>query len=49
MTNKELEKELKERGYDVTRIIYSPERKIDYLIVSTEHFPKSMFGGLIAE
>ena len=49
MTNKQLEKELKERGYDVTRIIHSPERKIDFLIVTTKHFPKSMFGGLIAE
>ena len=34
MTNKKLEKELKEKGYDVTRIVYSLERKIDYLIVS---------------
>ncbi|ENA1807880.1 hypothetical protein ABF226_002328 [Flavobacterium psychrophilum] len=41
MTNKELEKELKERGYDVTRIIYSPERKIDYLIVSVKEVPNS--------
>ena len=49
MTNKKLEKELKERGYDVTRIVYSPERKIDYLIVTTKPFPKSMFGGLIVE
>ena len=39
MTNKELEKELKEKGYDVTRIVYSPERKIDYLIVSVTEIP----------
>ena len=40
MTNKQLEKELKERGYDVTRIVYSSERKIDYLIVSVTEIPK---------
>ncbi len=39
MTNKQLEKELKERGYDVTRIVYSSERKIDYLEVSVTEIP----------
>jgi hypothetical protein len=41
MTNKKLEKELKKRGYHVTRIIKSPERGIDFLIVSVTEVENS--------
>jgi hypothetical protein len=41
MTNIELEKELKERGYAVTRIVHSFEREIDFLIVSVTEIENS--------